>query len=214
MILNRLDRSRESIELLTTASRELHAAGNLSRALLADNNLARSLMLTGRYDESQQLLEQVDRSWSENATANQNRLGDLARTRAELELARQHVNEAAGHIDHSLALLGYPSESNAFGLTAALTSAARIYLAKGELARAETFARDALRISEGLARDPAQSADVGEAALVLAALQRAKGDRAAARASVDRSVEALTNGLGSGHTLTREAVALQAALRQ
>jgi tetratricopeptide (TPR) repeat protein/RIO-like serine/threonine protein kinase len=214
MILNRLDRSRESIELLTTASRELHAAGNLSRALLADNNLARSLMLTGRYDESQQLLEQVDRSWSENATANQNRLGDLARTRAELELARQHVNEAAGHIDHSLALLGYPSESNAFGLTAALTSAARIYLAKGERARAETFARDALRISEGLARDPAQSADVGEAALVLAALQRAKGDRAAARASVDRSVEALTNGLGSGHTLTREAVALQAALRQ
>jgi tetratricopeptide (TPR) repeat protein len=214
MILNRLDRSRESIELLTTASRELHAAGNLSRALLADNNLARSLMLTGRYDESQQLLEQVDRSWSENATANQNRLGDLARTRAELELARQHVNEAAGHIDHSLALLGYPSESNAFGLTAALTSAARIYLAKGELARAETFSRDALRISEGLARDPAQSADVGEAALVLAALQRAKGDRAAARASVDRSVEALTNGLGSGHTLTREAVALQAALRQ
>ena len=100
------------------------------------------------------------------------------------------------------------------GLTAALAAAARIYAAKGQLPQAETFARDALRISEGIARDPAQSADVGEAALVLAALYQAKGDRAAARASVDRSLEALGNGLGPEHPLTREAAALQAALRQ
>ncbi len=80
--------------------------------------------------------------------------------------------------------------------------------------QAEAFARDALRISEGIARDPAQSADVGEAALVLAALHQAKGDRAAARASVDRALEALGNGLGPEHPLTREAAALQAARRQ
>jgi hypothetical protein len=82
------------------------------------------------------------------------------------------------------------------------------------LPQAESFARDALRISEGIARDPAQSADVGEAALVLASLQQAKGDGAAARASVDRSLQALGNGLGAEHPLTREAAALQAALRQ
>jgi hypothetical protein len=79
---------------------------------------------------------------------------------------------------------------------------------------AETFARDALRIAEGIARDPRQSADVGEAALVLAALHQTKGERAAARASVDRALEALGNGLGTEHPLTREAAALQAALLQ
>ena len=122
------------------------------------------------------------------------------------------MNEAAELIDASLALFGYPAAHNALGLTAALTTAARIYMAKGKLPQAESFARDALRISEGIARDPAQSADVGEAALVLAMVQQARGDRGAARASVDRSLEALGNGLGSDHPLTREAAALQAAL--
>jgi tetratricopeptide (TPR) repeat protein len=171
-------------------------------------------MLAGRYQESQKLLEKVHRAWSANATANKDRLGDLARTRAEIELARGRVNEAGKLIDESLALFGYPSTSNALGLTAALTAAARIHLAKGQLRQAETFARDALRISEDIARDPAQSADVGEAALVLAALHQAKGDRSAAQTSVDRSIEALGNGLGAEHPLTREAAALQAVLRQ
>jgi ATP/maltotriose-dependent transcriptional regulator MalT len=171
-------------------------------------------MLERRYDEAQQLLDNVHRAWSENPQANNDRLGDVARTRAEIELAQQHFNEAGEHIDQSLALLGYPSRSNGFGLSAALTTAARIRLAKGEPAQAEGFARDALRISEEIARDPAQSADVGEAALVLATVQRTQGDPAAARASIDRSVEALKNGLGDDHSLTREATALQAALRQ
>jgi hypothetical protein len=52
-----------------------------------------------------------------------------------------------------------------------------------------------------------------EAALVLASMHQAKGDRAAAQAHVDRAVEALANGLGRDHALTREASALQAALR-
>jgi serine/threonine protein kinase len=213
-ILNRLDRTRESIELLTAASRELHAKGSGTRALQADYQLARALMLAGRHDESLRLLEDIRSAWSENATANKDRLADLARTRAEIELAKQRVPEARELIDESLAQFGYPAASSALGLTAALTAATRIYLAQNQLTQAEAFATDALRIAEGVARDPAQSADVGEAALVLAALQRAKGDQAAARASVDRSVEALTNGLGGAHTITREAMALQVALRQ
>jgi hypothetical protein len=95
-----------------------------------------------------------------------------------------------------------------------LTVASRIYLAKNQPAQAESFALAALRISEGIARDPVQSADVGEAALALAALQRAKGDRAAARTNAERAVQALTNGLGGDHAITREATALQAALHE
>jgi len=44
--------------------------------------------------------------------------------------------------------------------------------------------------------------------LVLAAARRAKGDRAGARTLLTRSVEALTNGVGADHALTREAQAL------
>jgi eukaryotic-like serine/threonine-protein kinase len=212
-ILNRLGRTEESIPRLTAASRELHASGSGARALQADYQLARAFMLTGRYDESLSLLAEVERAWNANATANKDRLADLARTRAEIELARRRVDEARKLIDGSLAQFGYPSATSALGLTAALTAAARIYLAQNQLAPAESFASAALRIAEGVARDPAQSADVGEAALVLAALQRAKSDSAAARTNTKRAIEALTNGLGGDHVITREATALQAALQ-
>ena len=85
IILNRLGRSDESIERLTPASRELHAAGSRIWALSADYHLARALMLSGRYDESLKLLEEVRRAWSENPTANKDRLADLTRTRAEID---------------------------------------------------------------------------------------------------------------------------------
>jgi tetratricopeptide (TPR) repeat protein len=212
IILNRLDRSHEAVERLSAASRELHAAGGRLRALSAGYHLARALMLSHRYDESLQLLEQVRHTWSENPTANKDRLADLTRTLAEIELARGRLNEANALIDDSLEQFGYPSANIALGLTAALTTAARIKLAHRQLTEAESFALATLRISEALAREPDQSADVGEAALVLALLQQAKGDRAAAQAHVDRAVEALANGLGRDHALTREALALQAAL--
>jgi hypothetical protein len=67
-----------------------------------------------------------------------------------------------------------------------------------------------LRISEALAREATQSADVGEAAFALALVHRAKGDEATAKAELVRSVEALTNGLGPDHPLTREAAAMLA----
>jgi eukaryotic-like serine/threonine-protein kinase len=213
IILNRLGRTDESIARLTAASRELHSTNSGARALSADYHLARALMLAGRYEESLQLLDQVARAWNQNAQANKDRLADLMRTRAEIELARRRLNEAASLIDASLQQFGYPSANIALGLTAALTTAARIHLARGEPSEAEPLAVAALRIAEGIARDPVQSADVGEAALVMAALHQAKGDRAAAQTSVERAIEALANGLGREHAVTREAAALQAALR-
>jgi tetratricopeptide (TPR) repeat protein len=62
VILNRLGRTEESIARLTAASRELRASGSGARVLQADYNLARALMLAGRYDESQKLLDEVDRA--------------------------------------------------------------------------------------------------------------------------------------------------------
>ncbi|HKU17398.1 MAG TPA: serine/threonine-protein kinase [Steroidobacteraceae bacterium] len=214
IILNRLGRTDESIARLTAASRELHASRSTTRALSADYHLARALMLEGRYDESTKLLDAVAKAWNENPKANKDRLADLTRTRAELELARHRLDAARSLIDASLRQFGYPSAAIPLGLTAALTTAARVHLARGELTEAEPLAAAALRISQGLARNPAQSADVGEAALALALLQRAQGDPAAARGSADRAIEALTSGLGRDHASTREALALRAALQK
>jgi eukaryotic-like serine/threonine-protein kinase len=214
IILNRLGRSDESIERLTPASRELHAAGSGLWALSADYHLARALMLSGRYDESLDRLEQVRRAWSENATANKDRLADLTRTQAEIELSKGRLDKARELIESSLAQFGYPSANVALGLTAALNAAAKIQLARRDLGQAESFATAALRISESIARDVSQSVDVGEAALVLATIHEANGNRPAARANIELAIEGVRNGLGSDHPTTRDALALQAALRE
>ncbi|MET0987049.1 MAG: serine/threonine-protein kinase, partial [Steroidobacteraceae bacterium] len=125
IILNRLQRTDESVQRLRAARAQLHAAGNRLWALSADYHLARALMLSGRYDESARLLDEVSRTWKENPVANKDRLADLTRTSAELEFARGHLSAAKGSIDASLAQFGYPTANVALGLTAALTIAGR-----------------------------------------------------------------------------------------
>ncbi len=213
IILNRLARTADSIPRLRQASQELQAAGNTNWVLSANYHLARALMLTGNHDESLQLLDEVRRAWIQNPTANKDRLADLARTLAEIDLARGRLNEAREQIDSSLQQFGYPAAKPPLNLTAALATAARIYSGLGQHAEAENFANAALRISEGIARAPSQSADVGDALLALATVHRAQAKRNEARAEVARALEALTNGVGRDHPATREAIALETALK-
>ena len=152
IILNRLGKIDESIPRLRSASSELHAAGNTNWTLSANYHLARALMLSGQYDEALQLLEEVRRAWSQNPTANKDRLADHARTLAEIDLARGRLKEAKKQIDSSLQQFGYPTAQPALNLTSALNTAARIYSALRQQADAEAFATQALRISEGIAR--------------------------------------------------------------
>ena len=112
-------------------------------------------------------------------------------------------------IDASLTRFDYPRKTDGLNLSSALSMASRIYLKDGRADQAEKFANEALRIAESIARDARQSADVGEALLVLSAARLAQGDQATARSLVARAVEALTNGLGEAHTLTASAKALQ-----
>ena len=87
----------------------------------------------------------------------------------------------------------------------ALRSAARIEPAGGSATVAESSARAAVEAAEAVARDPAQSADVGEALLLLGLAQRQAGNVSAARESLRRATISLINGLGAEHRLTREA---------
>ena len=63
-----------------------------------------------------------------------------------------------------------------------------------------------------MARDPARSADVGEALFALAAVQNSSGNSAGARISIQRAVEALANALGREHRLTAAALELQRSI--
>ena len=217
IILNRLGRSDESIERLTAASRELHAAGSRLWALSADYHLARALMLSGRYDESLKLLEEVRRAWSENPTANKDRLADLARTqrrdRAGARTARTKPREL---IDASLAQFGYPSANIALGLTAALTMPPRESISpKDELpaggvvcARLHCGSRKRSPGTRRRAPTSAKRRSCSPRSTRPREIGRRRGRTSTWPSKRSR------NGLGSDHPLTREAVALQAALRE
>jgi hypothetical protein len=99
----------------------------------------------------------------------------------------------------------YPERRVGPVLPATLRSAARIELAGGSPAAAESYAQAAIELAQTVARDPEQSADVGEALLLLGLAQRAADNLAAARQSFERATVSLTNGLGADHRLTREA---------
>ena len=207
--LNRLGRHEEARKLLTTAREQARSLGAEFWIVIAQYHLARSLVLAGRTEEAAPLLDEVRTAWSSNATANRDRLADLYRTQAEIHLVDGNLEQARAAIDRSLAEFGYPKADPAPFLSAALTTAAQIYAKAGQLNQAESFASAALELAEGIARDPRQSADVGEALLVLASVKRARGDETTAQSYVQRATEALSNSLGQEHSLTRQANAMQ-----
>ncbi len=86
--------------------------------------------------------------------------------------------QAAQVIEDELAAIGFPTAKDSAPLATALRVAARVQLASGNAERAQQRAADALAVSERVARDPAKSADVGEALLLLAQAQRLNGESA------------------------------------
>jgi hypothetical protein len=132
--------------------------------------------------------------------------------RAQLSLARADIQSARQQIESALKLMGYGTDKPERILSKGLIVAADIALQQGLAADAEKFASDALAISEGVARGPDTSADVGEALLLLAKARIALGTTEQARSMLERSVRCLTNGLNADHPLTREAQAALAKL--
>jgi serine/threonine protein kinase/tetratricopeptide (TPR) repeat protein len=208
-VLNRLGETGQAVDFLTAAREQAHALGNEFWAAMASVYLGRSYLMTGKLDAAETCFAEADRVWRANETANRDRLADLERSIAELELARGRVTAAVERIDRSLERFGYPAQTDGLALASALSAASRIYLKNGNAAKAEELAAAAQRVAESIARDPRESADVGEALLALSAARIAKGDRAGARAILVRSIEALSNGLGAEHNLTASAKALQ-----
>jgi hypothetical protein len=132
----------------------------------------------------------------------------LALVRAQLLAARGDLHGARARVESVLVQTGDQGAGAALLAMEALLTASRIAAAEGRLGEAESYARDALRRSELRARDPAQSADVGEAALVLAQIGLRLDKHSEAQALASRAAISLRNSLGANHSLTRAALAL------
>jgi hypothetical protein len=128
-----------------------------------------------------------------------------------LELARGKLDDARRHVDGSLQLAGYGTRQSEPGLALPLLVAARVALANRAWSEAERFAREALLMSEAVARGPNTSADAGEALLWIARARISSRPGADMRATLQRAVQCLTSGLGPDHPLTREAQTLLTA---
>jgi serine/threonine-protein kinase len=135
--------------------------------------------------------------------------GDTARyiddVAARLDLERGQTTRARARIESALRAVGYPQHKAVNVTDDLLLTASDIALREGRVHDAEEYARAALRATEGMARGPETSADVGESLLRLANALVAQGDHAAAMPLLQRAERCLSNGLGEQHVLTRRA---------
>jgi hypothetical protein len=113
--------------------------------------------------------------------------------------------------------MGYGEQKGGLAMYNALVLAAEYALALGgpaELADAERFARSAYEIAAVDSTAVGRSALVGETSLLLAKVERARGDEARAMPWAERAVPPLTNGYGPAHPKTRDARTLLDTLRR
>jgi tetratricopeptide (TPR) repeat protein len=212
--LARFGQPDEALRLIDEALAEADGAGHEGRAIRARIAKATALAAMGRLDEAERWLDDAVRRMSADEVTNRITLAGAARLRAEIALARKHHAEAAQAIAASLERLRYPHEEQNLHIARALLVDARVRLAGGDVAGAIKAAREAAVAFEELTLDPEQSADAGEALLVLAGAQDSSGDYTDARRNAKRAAKALANGLGAELPLSREAAALAERLDQ
>src|SRR4030095_10759397 len=158
---------------LTAAATPARAQGSVERALNIELALTRVLLELGRADEAERLLTSIEAAGKPRTVRSS--LITTMTVRAELLRAQGELAKATQVIDTQLAAIGFPTAKPSAPLAAALRVAARVELESNDTAGAQERAADALAVSERMARDPAKSADVGEALLLLAQAQRANG---------------------------------------
>ncbi len=190
--------------LLRSAADRARSTGSAAYALPVEITLLRVLIESRRFDDAQALLArlQAPAAVQEGSTRGERAIA-LAGLQTMLRSTRGERG-AANELEAMLAADAPPSPARA----TALRIAAQAALADEQPQLALQRAREAVAMAERVAREPARSADVGEALLVLARVEQAAGRPASE--SARRAGVALRAGLGESHALTREALALAA----
>ncbi len=203
-----------AIDVLRNAATETEARNAPFWTARARFDLAQALSHERRFEEASAELAAAEAFWSRDPNGNAGNFLLANLIRAEMALGSDDKDNAQRLIDDAESMLDKPSANTPFYRFRWNRMASVVALARGDAARADALASEALRIAESVARDPAQSADVGEALLLHAKARIAQGDSSTVRPLLERAATSLDGGLGSDHALTKEAHTLLASLRE
>jgi tetratricopeptide (TPR) repeat protein len=170
---------------------------------------ARALIELQRFDEAATELDGVA-ALSKQSVAK----GGIAATRgqivrAQLLLAQGRPEDARRMLDPMLPELREPNGRQRTLLPGALMGSIKAAMAQKRYPEAIDLANELLKEQVRRARNPAMSADVGEASLLLALAKQAIGDQNGMHEAARQAAISLTAGLGADNARTREAINLQ-----
>jgi len=211
ILLIRLARAPAALEMLAAPLQRVRAASNPAMLLQllnlqswAAHETHQPNRVADALQEAQTLLDQ--------GLGGPGMRAQLEVRRAQLAMTRRDLAAAHEYIEQALKTAGYGAQRHERSLPRILMSAAEIALASSRTRDAERFAREALRLSEAVARGPDSSADVGESLLLLVKATPASPS-AERLGQLQRAVRCLQNALGMEHPLTIEAQAVLTSLR-
>jgi len=208
-LLVRLGRLQEGIDLARAASVRATSVGNSRWLILALRTACMGYEQLGQMLEAESALREMITSLGNGETTMDPRYRGLSDTlRGLLDLHRGDPAAALNSANAAIAAIGAEAKGKVLEAHASFELAANAALALGRSVDAERFAREALHLTEAVARGPDTSANVGEALLLLAKAEIAQGRTTEAQPLLERAARCLTNGLGADHALTREALVL------
>jgi eukaryotic-like serine/threonine-protein kinase len=170
---------------------------------------ARALIVLARFAEAAADLDRVTALAKQNTAMGGTAAMREQIVRAQLLLAQGRADDAQRILDPILALLREPSGPQRTLLPWTLIGSVKIAMAQQRYPDAVRLAGDLLEEDRRRARDPAASADVGEASLLLAQAKAANGDQQGAHEAARQAVASLSAQLGAENALARAAADLQ-----
>jgi serine/threonine protein kinase len=205
-ILARLGRSDEALRVLESGLQEARQRHLDSWESTAHLTLGSVQLALGHLEEASRQFDAVETYLRLKEPRNLRWLYTLRQNRARLAAASGRADEARLQMTRLLQDLGYPASDRSPYLGPAVLTAASLELSFGAAEQAEALARDAVRLAEQAQIDTDQSADLGEALLVLARARLERHDTEGAHGPLERAIRCLTNGLGPDHPLTKLAI--------
>ncbi len=210
--LSTMGRYDEALTRLDQTITEARASKNLHAQEAAALFRARTLVRAGQWPQARQALNEIEAAYRVDTVKNKRGLQGIALARAELQLRTGDIDTARRTLDALLQEVGYPAAQTSWALRGALPLAAELALVQHQPARAEAFALAAAEFATKQARDPAQSADVGRAMVLVVRARQAGGNVSGAIQALQSAIPPLANGYGSEHASVKEARALLATL--
>jgi tetratricopeptide (TPR) repeat protein len=208
LVLARLDMEDEALQTLEGAVERARASQNKMYVVAALRARAIAYASLGRTTEAEAAVTEAMPLLDSNMSANPKTRVPLELVRARVALQRGQFDDAKRRVEVALSIAGFPAKKQGPPVRMALAMASEVALLTNHPAEAEAYARDALQVAESLARGPETSGDVGEALLLLAKAKLARGQSENVRPILERAQQALANGYGPEHHLTREAQSL------